>query len=524
MTSFASSRMPLPLLRRELKPDEWPESYLASVVRENGVRRPWRYHIELIRDVLPWYRVDGQETAGIDQVAWSVRRDARPRYGQAPFPKWASCTQYAVIRYCPLCLVDQRYVRARWRLLELPVCTLHGCYLKTNLAEPALTVGYKREDRLHLADATDEQLLVEAVCCLPQEFRHVRDVWAPFERAAEASVDPYTDDALGHLAAWTLLAWRLIEKVTRAHTRQVRKATSHGLLADIVLLFADASLTMAPSREGVQRFLLGLRENVHFKAALNCLRQLMTAEQTERTVLSGLPLAELHDALVAAAPHLPVGTKPGELVFRDERSRAISRSQALDELGVSERLFDDWIRNGKIRQIDIRRLGAKRFIFVGREDVRRVRRLLLSLVNVEDFLTEHGTDWPTYFALRKEGLVHPVQMGDRRYLARSELLALSAQLELLAAPMDTLTGIGVPLFNETMVERAVRQTNYGDLVRAALDGRFPVYRNLAAPGLSSFVVDVQAMAWLRSRRRWRRDGTGSVAGLGQPSLFEPATA
>ncbi len=226
----------VPLLRRPLQPDEWPESYLAAVVRENGVRRPWIYHVDQIRNLLPWYRVGGRDTNCIDRLTLPYSRDGWPVYGRAPLPRWASLQRSSGLRYCPLCMLESRYVRTRWRLPGLLVCTFHGCFLKSDVAEPALTTVYKRDGLLHLADATDEDLLAEAVCCMPDQFRVVRQVWGALEVAADKSPLPFTDDSLGHLAGWTVLAWRLVDQVAGAHVRHIRKTTSRGALADAALL------------------------------------------------------------------------------------------------------------------------------------------------------------------------------------------------------------------------------------------------------------------------------------------------
>ncbi len=512
----------VPLLRRPLNPDEWPESYLAAVVRQNGVQRPWIYHVEQVRHLLPWYRVGGRDTDCIDRLTLPRTRDGRPGYGQAPLPRWACLQRHAALRYCPLCMSRSRYVRTRWRLPGLHVCTIHGCFLKSNLAEPALTTKYKLEGLLHVSEATDEELLDEAVCCLPEEFRLARSVWSALEVAAEASPLPYTDDALGHLAAWTVLAWRLVDQVAGAHVRHIRKTTSRGALADAAQLFRDLELTIAPHREGVVGFLHCLSENVHYKAALGCLRRLMAAEEVQPTVLSQLPLSQLHDGLVAAAPQLAVVTKAGEIVFRQERERALSRNQVKEELGVQDPVIDRWIRTGVFQNVEYRRLGTKRFVFISREDVRRARQFQLSLIYVEDFLAEHDVDWPTYFSLRRSRLITPVQVGDRRYLSRSALSDLASRLELQSAPAEQLKGPRLPLFGQAAVRLSRSAGRYGDFVRAVLAGRIAVFRDLDKPGLSAFVVGTEGVAWLH--RRGRHTATVAAQDLEcvQVPLFEAA--
>jgi hypothetical protein len=512
----------VPLLRRPLQPDEWPESYLAAVVRENGVRRPWIYHVDQIRSLLPWYRVGGRDTDCIDRLTSPYARDGWPNYGQATLPRWAGLQRSSGLRYCPLCMLKSRYVRTRWRLPGLQVCTLHGCFLKSDVAEPALTTIYKRDGLLHLAEATDEDLLAEAVCCMPDQFRVVRKVWGALEVAAEKSPLPFTDDALGQLAGWTVLAWRLVDRVAGAHVRHIRKTISRGALADAAQLFRDVELTIAPHREGIRAFLHCLTENVHYKAALGCLRRLVAAEEIEPTVLGRLPLAHLHDGLVAAAPQLAVMTKAGQIVFREERERALSRNQVKEELGVNDLVINRWIRTGVFRNVEVRQLGAKRFVFISREDVRMARRNQLSLIYVEEFLDEHGVDWPTYFALSRSRLIAPVRVGDRRYLSRGALSDLSARLELLSAPADQLRGPQLPLFSQASVRLARSTCRFGDFVHAALAGRIAVFRDLGKPGLSAFMVGTEGITWLRRRARSTVTAATQNVERAQVQLFEAA--
>lgn len=493
-----NSKVSPPLLRRALLPDEWPETYLASLARLNGVRRPWIYHLDAVSSALPGYQA-GCTSRSADLPASSRPREGWPRYGAAPLPRWNCVQRSAVIRYCPMCLLERRYIRTRWRLTGLPVCTNHGCYLKSNLVDPALSVDYKRPDRLHIVDASADQLQEAAVCCLPEELRLVRDVWGPFEQAAEASELPYADDELGMLAVWTMFTWELLVDVTRAHCREVLKTSAEGSLSNILVLLRDLQVGIAPSREGVGGFIRGFKQTVHYKAALRCIRRLMASEEKLASAASRLPLQELHDTLVAAAPQVGGMTKAGELLFQEERKHSMSRNEVTIQLGLNDKAIDQWIKEGRFQRVDVRRIGAKRFIFLPREDVRRAKRYLNSLVYVEDFLAEHDIDWPTYFALRESRLVAPIQTGDRRYLARSEVVSLLSRLELMSSPLAELQGMRWPLFGRATVRLASSQSRYGELVRAVLSGRVAVFRSLSNSGLSAFRIGTDALAWLGSR-------------------------
>jgi len=274
-------------------------------------------------------------------------------------------------------MAESRYIRTRWRIPLLPVCTLHGCYLKNNLAEPALTILHKRWGLRNIHEISDEDLMDEAVCCLPAEFAVASAVWAPLERAAEASPNPYADKALAELAGWTALVWRLLERVASAHRYQVNRQLHSSTLTDITQLMTDLRVNISPSNQGVQAFIQCLTENVHCLAAARCLRAIMSIETRTESVVSRLPLAELHDALLAAAPQMAVSTKPNERRFREESTQALSRPQAIEYLGVGLRVFNEWMRTRKFPSVTIHKIGRKQVNFIDRADLRRAKYALL---------------------------------------------------------------------------------------------------------------------------------------------------
>lgn len=518
MSAF-TSKVEFPLLRRALLPDEWPETYLASLARLNGVQRPWIYHLDAVSSALPGYQT-GSASPSTDLPASGRPREGWPRYGAVPLPRWSCVQRSALIRYCPICLLECKYIRTRWRLTGLPICTSHGCHLKANLVDPALSTDYKRPDRLHIVDASDDQLLEAAVCCMPDELQLVRNVWGPLEQATEASELPYADDSLGTLAVWTMFTWQLLVDVTRAHCREILKTSAEGSLSNILVLLRDLQVGITPSREGVVGFMRGFKQTVHYKAALRCIRRVMASEEKLVSAASQLQLQELHDVLIAAAPQVSGMTKAGELVFQEERKHSMSRNEVVNHLGLTDKAIDQWIKEGRFQRVDVRRIGAKRFIFLPREDVRRAKRYLNSLVYVEDFLEEHAVDWPTYYALRQVELIGPIQTGDRRYLARSEVDGLIAKLELMAAPLMELRGMRWPLFAQETVRLAASQSRYGELVKLALSGRVSVYRSLTAPGLSAFLIGTDALAWLGSCSGRARSRSAEGGQQAQADLFE----
>jgi len=487
-----------PLLRRAMRPDEWSEDYLLSLVKMHQIGAPCSKDLDLIRGWLDSSNPKDLAEAVVNRDGGWRTDVGRPKYGSQPLPRWASVLRSKAIRYCPVCLSQDEYLRSRWRIPSLLVCSLHGCYLKDDLKEPVLTATQKGERVLVRAKANKAALLKGTVYCLPEEHKIVTAIWGPFEQAASTSHKPMQDDELGELLAWTLLAWRVVESVALAHVKIVQREQAIGRLPSMARLFKEFGLTVSPDRAGIVRFLKGLRHNVHFMTAYRTFRYLLNAEQTRQTVMGHLPLQELQELCVAAAPRPGGRANPGEVAFPEEMARGMSRVQVMALLGASESAVNHWMSNGWLPNVETRTFGNKRLLFINKTDVQRLRSRLASLIYVEEFIAEHMIDWPTYYGLRAGKVLDPVIVGGRRYVSRHQLSALISQLELVCSPKPAGLLIDLPLFGQPT--RGLCQTvqTYAALVRAALSGKFPVYRTLDSSGLTAFRVGKEALAWLHT--------------------------
>jgi hypothetical protein len=487
-----------PLVRRPMKADEWSEDYLLSLVKMHQIGAACSKDLDLIRGWLDSSMPMGLAEAVINSDGGWRTDVTRPQYGGTPFPRWVTVLRSMPIRYCPMCFSEDRYIRGRWRIPSLLVCTLHGCYLKDDLKDPALTPTRKGEQVLIRAKASDAALLKGAICCLPEEHKIVKAIWGPFEQAASSSHQPMQDDELGELLAWTLLAWRVVESVALAHVKIVQREQAIGRLPSMARLFKAFGLTVSPDKKGVVRFLKGLRHNVHFMTAYRTFRYLLNAERTRQTVMGHLPLQELQELCAAAAPRPEGHANPGEVAFPEEMARGMSRVQVMALLGASESAVNHWMSNGWLPNVETRTFGNKRLLFINKTDVQRLRSRLASLIYVEEFIAEHMIDWPTYYGLRAGKVLDPVIVGGRRYVSRHQLSALISQLELVCSPKPAGLLIDLPLFGQPT--RGLCQTvqTYAALVRAALSGKFPVYRTLDSSGLTAFRVGKEALAWLHT--------------------------
>lgn len=292
MTSDAAraARAVIPV-RTSQKQDEWFETYLGRAVRELGVRRPWRPDLEVLRRTLP------QTLARTD--------DGRPVYGTEMLPGWAAVGRQAQIRLCAQCFLEGRYVRARWRIPFLTVCAVHGAVLKDGLVEPAITAAYKRPNKRAVSEVTDDEVMEGATCPTPTGLHYARMIWQPFEQAVCADAAP---DVVADRLAWALLAERLIDAAVTAHrgpdypTNDVPRHEHRGWW------LSKERLHVTPDRAGVVAFLVAQGGSSRRRALLRAILRLIGDECRKRTIMSRLPLVELQERLLAAAP---VGVRPG---------------------------------------------------------------------------------------------------------------------------------------------------------------------------------------------------------------------
>lgn len=492
---------PLPV-RPPMRPDEWPETYLVKVVRAHGVRRPLIYDINRIRSVLPW-EVHERSTTSTRTRDYRNYVQGRPQYGSAPLPTWASLVRASSIRYCPLCYDEDPYIRNRWRFSSLLVCTTHGCHLKSNLYEPAFTFG-RPSGKYEIAEASRGVVIEGVTCCFGMELRTARLVWSPFESQADEVQNPRLSEELGELAGWTITMWRLLEEVTRAHHKHVLREPVIDSLSGITRLVTDLRIEAYPSREGMLSLFSRLRHNVHAVAARRLLTTLRQSEDLAPTVLSRLPLLELTERLSAAMPQASRPACKGSLAFGKLQGDAMSFAEArhvLEPLGLGAEMLRQWIHLRVFRSVRYVQSGALKYLFIDRQEVKCAQRLLLSLVSKRDLMNEHQIESLTCEALQEIDLLRSRLLGMHSWFRRQDVCLLVNRLEEVSRPTPDASVPTWPLFSASTVQAAHQRAGFAELVEAALQSRFPVYRNLDRPGLSSFAIGAEAMVWLSHRRR-----------------------
>lgn len=515
------NRVHLPV-RIPMRPDEWPETYLISLARAQGIRRPNGSAIELIRSALPWEHLP---STGIrPSIAPPPHTQGRPRYGGESLPLWASMVRSAPLRYCPQCLAEARYFRTRWRLVGLHACTLHGCFLKSDLFEEAISAYYGRDRWTTVADADDARILDAALCCLPDELHVAKMVWQPLEVLTQTASNPWADKVLTSLVSWSVLLWRFIDAVSLVHHQQVIHEVASGPLARAGRFVKDLDVVTAPSEEGVLALFEGLRENAHVRTGQRFLERLVKQEEAAPTALSSLPLRYLSERLMAISPQVLRITASRPRKFREIHEHAVSRTELMQQLaplGAGYKTIDRLLQCNRIPSMKVMR-GGSALTFIERKHALQARRALLSLISVRDFIAQHDLDWRTYMAIRDTALIRTGLMHE--FLYRQDISALIARLELMSAPEHESRDPVWRLFRETTVGMVGGSSLFFDVVQAAIQGQIKVYRDLSKPGLSAFSIGIDGIGWAVVRSKIVHRARVVRPAQAQRSLFDAQEA
>lgn len=466
-------------VRPKRQQDEWSETYLARAARAMGVRRPWRYDLEALRELLP------AADAGND--------DGRPHYGVDSIPAWAAQPRGAQIRVCAECFLQARYVRARWRIPSLTICTTHGTLLKDGLVEPAITSNYRRPDRRTIADAAPEEITDGSSCPTPAGLAYARQMWQQFEQAVCSNADA---EEIGDHLAWALLAERLLEAVVTSRRGPGYPAKDELRHEHRAVWLGREGLTIAPDSAGVQAFVLGLRATQHRRAAIACLSRLIGDEFRRRTVMSRLPMAEMKNRLLAANPGK--GTVPCGALPRAMHPVGCKSLEAVKEiLGCSSQVAEQLVKDEHLKDVIKIQFGRKRYCFVPDAEVDRIRRLLASCMTFAELLEALAIDKQGYWALHDAGFLPPISFGRWRRYKRQDVSILLSRLDSVSRPMPaTVVGLQ-PIMGEWLHMRRRPRAFIRTILDDLLAGRVPVYKRVDGNGLSAYYIDHQASDRLR---------------------------
>lgn len=459
--------------------DEWTETYLGRAARANGIKRPWRNDLEQLRELLPATRAS--------------KTDGVPQYGDLPMPDWAVVGRAAKIRYCPLCMSESFYIRARWRLPMLEVCTIHDVWLKDDLVEPAITAGYKHGGRHVLADAALDLVLSGVSCPLGIERDHSQLTWAAFEQAV---VSNHVERAREHLA-WALLIEKLLDAVAASIRGPDYPTKDSRRLAHRAWWLGKYGLAPAANREGVRDFVNKLVLPAHRRAAYSCLDALAKGERRRRTILSLLPLLSLRDRVMAAAPENAVVLSCGALPRRAHPSDYISLDRAETVIGCPESMLRLFVREKIFADVRTVPHGRKKYVFIAQNEVAQCRRWFRSIMSVEEVMNELRIDRRGYWALLDSGLLRPQTMVCRTWHRRSDIADLLRRLDESSRPYPEERLQVQPLIGPWMFRRGRARTALVQVLKEIIGGALPLFRSLEGTGLSAYFVDAVAIRRLR---------------------------
>ncbi|MFW6855069.1 TniQ family protein [Burkholderia gladioli] len=471
-----------PLCRPVLLPDEWIETYLFRVARANGVHRPWQTDIELYRPLLP--------------ATTMSRPDGFPVWGGAILPKWSVTGRASKIRYCPACMQQSRYIRARWRLATFEVCTIHLIRLKDDLIEPAITANYRQGNRRLLIEVTDDQLWDGAVCPMPIERAHVERLWSGFEQAI-------LDGDIGRVAdnlPYIVFVERMLDALVTGKygvdypTNDAQRSLHR---AEFV---AKHKLKVIPTLEGIHHLLDQIAEPAHRRAALAQLRRLLVEETRRPTCLSSLPVPSLRDRLLAAAIEGPETPTPGGLPSDAQPADYVSLEKAEILIGCRPRLLRHLIHHNKISGVRVVARGMKRFTFLPQQEVEACRRWYHSIKTPEDVMRALHIDRRSYQLLVGAGLLQPTMLISRPWYKETELIELFRRLDDVSRPCPAKAADLHPLFGEWIYAKGYRRLAARELLKELVAGKIPIFRRLERPGLSAFYVDHRVLARMHQLR------------------------
>lgn len=503
MKNHKSSGESIPL-RPILQLDEWTETYLGRVARSNGVARPWRNDLDLVRPLLP--------------ATSMSRTDGVPRYGELELPRWATVGRAAQIRYCPACLADSFHIRARWRLPMFEVCTLHNVRLKTGLVEPAVTGGYKTPGRRLVSELTLEEAWADSICPMQDERLYTRAVWGPFEQAVVRQTA--TDDICRSLA-WALLTERLIDAVVivvrgPGYPRRDLPRSTHR-----AQWLMTTGLMLSATSEGLLGFLKTLLHPARRRAASSCLDSLLASEAHEPTILSLLPLQGLRDRMMAAAPETGMIQACGALPRRQHPEDFVSLDRAEALVGCTPGILTHLVREKVFSSVRTVGHGRKKYVFIHQSEVEVCRRWFSSLMSCEQVTAELQIDRRGYLVLLDAGHLRPLHIASRGWHNRQVVAALLNRLDDVARAFPERETSLQPLFGEWMFRRGRPRSILIQIVNEIVRGELPLFRKLGEPGLLAYYVDqatIERLRWLAGVSRRQSDQQSQF--VGQLSLLD----
>ena len=461
--------------RPKLQPDEWIETYLFRLARANGIRRPRLNDTKLLRPIL--------------SVTSSSRPDGYPIWSDITLPRWSVVARSNKIRYCPECMIQARYIRSRWRLRLFDICTIHDVRLKDDLVEPVMTRGYKSEGKNLIADVTDEQLWTGAVCPMPSERRHARQLWSSFERSIVESDIPTALETLPYI----LLLDALLDAIARNEWsgRLLPEVSRSARIGELVEQF---QYPVTPNFHGVCSLLEHVTATRQRNIALQRLRRVLDDEAERPTCLSSLPIVELRERLRSNGWD-EGGTPKRDLVCPLQASpdEYVSLEKARLLIGCTRGYLLYLIRNEIFPDTRAVQRGGLLYTFLPLPAVEACRKWYVSLLTAERVMKELRIDRRSYDVLLDAGMLHPIETGSYPLFPMEDLHDIYRRMKDISRPFPANAVSMHLLFSDWMLGRGTSSATSIELAKEVFAGRFPVFRQSGRAGLSAYFVSEAAL-------------------------------
>ena len=471
MTEFKYANLPV---KPAMFADEWIDSHLVRLARANGRSEPSERDVSLLRT---------------NCVSTDGAGEGLPAGYLASVPTWAKKKQGAVIRYCPACFEEGRYVRGRWRLKTFEVCTLHDLNIKRGCTEPALLRAITHRDVTPLTDLESGEIWEGASCPMPDARLHAKKIWSDFEAAVAVGrkEEPTT------YLAWALVTEYLLDAAVTAELGFEVPLKGESRIYHRTRWLRDHKVDIHASQDGVLRFLLAIDMNNQRRAVASRLREIIQQPGHGASIFACLPLQYLLDRLLAAAPETNATFPRGVLPVNLHPPGYASVNHALEVLGRSPGFVEYLIRANFFQGLHRVRFGKRQYTFIPETELEGCRRWLSGCMTPDEVMRELAIDRPLYFALGRSEVLLPIEIGCWSLFRKDDIAALISKLDGFARPHAPSRSQLVPLVGSWIRSPGKMPLEYDALLKEIWQGQLPIYRKLDETGLRAYYVGVEVL-------------------------------
>ncbi len=461
-------------VRPAMLQDEWIESYLVRLARAMGHANPSERDINGLRGNCV---STGEERGGLSQ-------------GYLPAtPAWAKKKLGALIRYCPACLAEERYVRSQWRLTSFEVCTVHELNLKCGCVEPSLMQIANHPTIMPLTELTMEQIWDGASCPMPDSRLHVQRIWSEFEGALAIK---HKSTSVLRLA-WALLAEQLLDAAVIAELGGSVRVRRELKLDHRVRWLRENKVDIHASQDGILRFLLAIPAHNQRRGVVKCLRKIMTQSALDGDLFAQLPLQYLLDRSIASAPEAACRLSRGVLPVKLHPPGCLSIRGAAGMLGRNTAFVEYMVQQGFFQRTNRIRFGRRLYTFIHETEVEGCRRWLRGCMTDDEVIRHLAMDRAFFRALLRTSLLRPIVLGCRQFFRKDDVATLLSKLDGLAQPHIPDSSLLRPLISACTRRIQRGSPDYDTLLREIWQEKHPIYRKLDEPGLRAYYISLEAI-------------------------------